>query len=634
MCCLTEFGGIFLGPLFLTFSKVFSGKTQSTPSIAAEHRLITNDIDLQRSLPQEIYRPIVVVNKDPRYVNFWKTVCSDGKNFTTLVEIGGKRFQSPWAMLGFRGLHNALILSEDEPADGDLEFLEMQEALDDYVAHHRLFAQAEAASRLASRLPWLVKYKFVESLPWPIHVADLDRVLRKATGSLPNKDVTFKLPQRYIIATLLVAGHMMETHFNHWIAENVDLEVGYTSLGGAFRKLFAKWEMESRTFKSCRGDSGMKEINEVREFLGDIRYTQKADTKFRDPGVNTSFWEAALAGPVPRTAAHAVLASQQPNTITIGGSVLSVSSTWFAKIRASNLLGNRIFERPYDDFPFPRDIIPVSHLTETEQRLAYAQKELPQFELVQLQFGPYRALPSFQQLFLDVVPTWPSPTRRMTTGRFQQTYLLPESPPEKPTPIPCPPSLPERKSNADTNSRLEAEETADTQSGVDANTEVGGQLKGWRSIDPPLGGDRVLVARGNDSALQAFVDALRASGVSANLEDVKEIAGSQGWDQASFANMRDLGNLCEHFQVGLTLENELTGCIKYSVEGASASVPSVRLVYLGDMRFAWIREQNGETVKVQTKRRVVRFGARSGKRSRIAESRYRTGPARAGGFST
>jgi hypothetical protein len=130
------------------------------------------------------------------------------------------------------------------------------------------------------------------------------------------------------------------------------------------------------------------------------------------------------------------------------------------------------------------------------------------------------------------------------------------------------------------------------------------QLMGWRSIDPPLGGDRVLVARGNDSALQAFVDALRASGVSINLEDVKEIAVSQGWDQASFANMRDLGNLCEHFQVGLTLENELTGCIKYHMEGASTFV---QLVYLGNMQFAWVREQSGETVKVKTERRVVRF---------------------------
>ena len=52
-----------------------------------------------------------------------------------------------------RVLANALILSEAEPADGDLEFLDSQEALDQYVAHHGLFAQAAAASRLASRLP-------------------------------------------------------------------------------------------------------------------------------------------------------------------------------------------------------------------------------------------------------------------------------------------------------------------------------------------------------------------------------------------------------------------------------------------------------------------------------------------------
>jgi hypothetical protein len=569
------------------FSNVFFGKTHPTPSISTEHRLITDDADLQRVLRQELYRPIVVVNKDPRYVNFWKTVCSEGKNFTTLVEIGEKRFQSPWAMLAFRGLHNALILSEAEPSDGDLEFLEMQEALDEYIVHHGLFAQAEAASRLASRLPWLVKYKFVESLPWPIHTADLDRGLQKVTGSLPREDVTFKLPQRYIIGTLLVAGHMMAAHFNAWIAENIDLEVGYTSLGGALRKLFAKWETESHTFKSSRGNSGIKEINEVGEFLGDIRYTQKGDTKLRNPGENTSYWEAALVGPVPCTAAQAVLASQQPNAIVVGASVLSVSSKWFAKIRASNLLDKRKFETPYDDFPFPTDVVSVRHLTETEQRLAYAQKELPEFELVQLQFGPYQSLSSFQQLFLDVGPTWPPPTRKLMGGRFQETFLRPESPPET--------------SHVGDTNPMDSTETSDRPHGGDGNTV---QSTGWRSIDSPVEGDRVLVAPGNDSALRAFVDALRASGVAVNLEDVKEIATSQGWDEANFANMRDLGNLCERFQVELALENDLTGCIRYHVKSASSSV---QLVYLGELQFAWVRETNGEKVQRRTNRKGVRF---------------------------
>ena len=490
-------------------------------------------------------------------------MCSEGKDFSPLVEIGEKQFQSPWAMLGFKGLHNALILSEAEPVDRDLEFLEMQEALDNYVEHQGLFVQAEAASRLASRLPWLVKYKFVESLPLPIHVTDLDRGfgLRKPTGSLPEKDITFKLPQRHIIGTLLIAGRMMETHFNHWMTENLAINIAFTSLGAAFRKLFAKWETESRTFKSPRGNSGMEEINEIGKFLGEIEYTLKADMKFRTPGENTSFWEAALANPVPGTTAEAVLVSQKPNTIVLGGSVLSVTSKWFAKIRASNLLDRRTFDKPYNDFPFPTDTVSVEHLTQTEQQLAYAQKELPQFELVQVQFGPYR-LSSFQRLLLNVVPTWPQPRRMMRGGRFEETFL-----------------------------RLDSEE-------------MGVPLTGWRSIDGPIAGDRVIVEPGNDSALRAFVDALRGSGVSIHLEDVKEIAAKRGWDQATFAHMRDLGNLCEHFKVELDLESEVSGPMRYHANGATTSV---HLVYLGELKFAWVREKTGEEVEEGPKRKRVTF---------------------------
>jgi hypothetical protein len=558
------------------FSKVLPAKTQLTPSVPAEHRLITNNADQQRLLLEELSRPIVVVNKDPRYVSFWKAVCSEGKGFTTLVQIGEEQFQSPWAMLGFKCLHNALILSEAAPVNRNLDLLEMQEALDDYVEHHGLFAQAKAASRLASRLPWLVKYKFVEFLPLPIHATDLDRGLglQKPADSLPEKDVTFQLPDRYIIGTLLIAGHMMETHFNHWITENLDLKVAYTSLGGAFREMYAQWETESRTFKSPRGDFGMEEINKIGEFLGEIQYTQKADTKFRAPGVNTSFWEAALAGPVPHTAAEAVLAAQHPNPVVIGGSVLSVSSKWFAKIRASNLLSHRTLEEPYDDFPFPVDIVPVERLTETEQRLAYAQTELPQFELAKIQFGPYR-LSSFQKLLSNIVPTWPRTRRMMGGGRFEKTFL-----------------------------RLDSEEKSDKPYDPDASTEAAVPLTGWQSIDGPIGGDRVLVEPGNDSALRAFVDALRGSGVSIDLEDVKEIATSRGWDQATFARMRDLGNLCDHFNVQLDLESEVSGPIRYHVNGASTSI---HLVYMGKLQFAWVRGKTAEEVEGEPKGKQVKF---------------------------
>ena len=58
---------------------------------------------------------------------------------------------------------------------------------------------------------------------------------------------------------------------------------------------------------------------------------------------------------------------------------------------------------------------------------------------------------------------------------------------------------------------------------------------GWESIDPSVHVDIIHVPEGNDSRLRAFVDALRGSGISVNLEDVKEMAGRQGWDGEGFA---------------------------------------------------------------------------------------------------
>ena len=104
--------------------------------------------------------------------------------------------------------------------------------------------------------------------------------------------------------------------------------------------------------------------------------------------------------------------------------------------------------------------------------------------------------------------------------------------------------------------------------------------------------------------MRAFANALRGSGISANLEDVKGIATSRGWDQATFANMRDLGNLCEHFKVQLDLESEVSGVIRYHVNGAGRSV---HLVYMSKLQFAWVREKTGEEVEGETKGKQVRF---------------------------
>jgi hypothetical protein len=70
----------------------------------------------------------------------------------------------------------------------------------------------------------------------------------------------------------------------------------------------------------------MKEIIEVGDFLGHLNYTLPSDPKFRKLGVNTSYWEAALVGLVPGTAAHIVLSPQCLDTSIVSGTVIGVSS--------------------------------------------------------------------------------------------------------------------------------------------------------------------------------------------------------------------------------------------------------------------------------------------------------------------
>lgn len=572
----TAFGGMSLFRSSLIVSEVVNGKRELMSSVPAENRVVTTDMDWG-ILSQEVDRPIVVVRSNPRFVNFWRTVCGDGMNFASLVESGGRKFGSPWGMLGFKGLLKALIVSEAKPDDGDLEFLEMKEALEDYVGHYGLFGQAEAASRLASRLPWLVKYKFVDTLPQPIHSADLVRGLQMTNGSPPNEDITLTLPPRFMIGTLLIAGHLLETRFNHWVSENIDLDVAVTSRGAAYRQLFYLWETGARGSVSPWNVPSMKEVNAVGEFLGCIRYSERGDLKFRGLGINTSFWEAAIVGPIPGTAAHAVLSKQQPNTSVVGATVLSVSAGWFAKIRASNIFGNRIFDCPFDDFPFPTEKISATHLTEAELRFAYARKDLPCFELIELHFGPHRPISSFQRVLLNLIPTFPSGGGMRTGGRFRDEYL----------------------SGMELSLRKQSDVKNMTSRAHSGTELVGASGEGsvhvspeWELTDSPVEGDIIPVARGNDSALRAFVDALRALGREANLEDMKDIARSQGWDGERFVTIRDLARLCKQFEVGLMLENQLTGCLRY--RGPSGISP-IRLAYLENRQFGWVRERSENT---------------------------------------
>jgi hypothetical protein len=68
------------------------------------------------------------------------------------------------------------------------------------------------------------------------------------------------------------------------------------------------------------------------------------------------------------------------------------------------------------------------------------------------------------------------------------------------------------------------------------------------------------------------------------------------------ATIWDLGRLCKGFDVGLILENKLTGCLRYPGPGG---VSPIRLVYLENRQFGWVSERSVET-KMELKK-AVRF---------------------------
>jgi hypothetical protein len=97
------------------------------------------------------------------------------------------------------------------------------------------------------------------------------------------------------------------------------------------------------------------------------------------------------------------------------------------------------------------------------------------------------------------------------------------------------------------------------------------------------------------------VDTLRASGIAADFESAKELAVAVGWKEGAFASLRILGNLCDHYQVGLHLESEALGCFRYSI----ASDTVIRIFYLeAKNEIGWVREIEKEKL-VDTK--GVRF---------------------------
>lgn len=601
----------------LTCSQALKGERIPSPAISAEHRVIADSLEWQL-LRQEFAQPIVVVNDNPRYVKFWKNVCGDGTEFSSVVDTGKKKFVSPWASLGFKGLLKALIVSAANPDDigeGDMDYLEMQEALEDYITYHGLFSQALAEARLASRLPWLVKYKFVDALPQPIHCIDLLPGLRTTQDSSAWEDITRIHPPRYIIGTLLIAGQLLDTRFNHWRTENTDIPLAQTSAGAAGRKSYHRWELGNRAGKSTWTTDNMKELDEIGNFLGRHLYSKRGvDIKFRNPGLNTSFWEAALLGPIPGTAAETVLRAQEPNTSTIGATVVSVSSLWFAKIRASGMFDSRIFRAPYNDFPFPNERVHSTFLNETEKRIAYAQKSLPAFDLSKIYFGRNPPVPPFQHTMSSLAPEFPSIGGRggiRRSGVFREQYLSRESINDilkfEAETNEGPAKLEDRTQISGLISTTEEKVVVTTSEHRETDTEAVQKFvaDGWAPTESDAEGEVVTSPEGNMSAFNAFIGAMMITGKKVPLEIVIQVAKEGGWNESEVADFHELGLLCLYFEVVMVLETGMFGCFRFPAR-AKRGLAQVSLVSL-EGKFGYLPQRCKE--KGST-RRMVRFAER------------------------
>ena len=249
--------------------------------------------------------------------------------------------------------------------------------------------------------------------------------------------------------------------------------------------------------------------------------------------------------------------------------MISVGAKWFAKIRASNLFARRLFEQPYDDFPFPTRKIDGSRLTEMEQRLALAHSEIPPFELTQLQFG--RVYMLSRDLYA-VFPTFPPGAAMPDSGRFQTIFLQP------------PPATKSSASGSD----VQLEET-DGKSHTEDDDHESFIAAGWLPVEATLVGDIVNIAPGNDSGLRAFSEALAAVGHPNKLQDVMEVARAQGWDGISWIEPWNLSPLGRHFGAEVILRCYNSNCYRLP---ASEGSPLLRLVLTSENLVGWVREEN------------------------------------------
>jgi hypothetical protein len=315
-------------------------------------------------------------------------------------------------------------------------------------------------------------------------------------------------------------------------------------------------------------------------------FTKRDDRKFRGPGLNTSFWEAAIVGAIPQTASHAVLSDQWPDSTMVGGTVLLVNAAWLAKIRSSNILGDRIFQVPDNDFPFPNRKVNAEFLTSKEERLAFANKMIPAFRLTSLHVGRRPRRHPTTSFFTTPLPEFPLLSGRAgarRTGTFQQKYLSRATLKDirdlesltaigNTTPITPVPS----------DSILIDIDPASYDDDRDLMVEY--MAEGWYLINSQPVRSHTAAPKGRDSALTAFTAAMKAIGSLVTLEDVKQVAIEQGYDDQRTADFREIARLSKFYGVETVLESGALGWFRIPSPGSGR----IHLVDVGEGHFGWV----------------------------------------------
>jgi len=256
-----------------------------------------------------------------------------------------------------------------------------------------------------------------------------------------------------------------------------------------------------------------------------------------------------------------VLNAQEPESAIVGASIISVSSQWFAKIRASDMFGTRNFQVPYNDFPFPNERIHFSFLNDIERRVAYAQKGLPPFHLSKICFGRNSPLSPTQQVLSSLAPDIPHLWSRggiRRGGTFQRQFLSRESLHDIFTHVDVNGGLKEVLGSIDTNKSSATDGYV-----TDAEVVRRFAADGWRPIEAETEGEVIFRGEGTNSALDAFIAAMLLVGKDLSLEEVIKVVKDGGWDESKHVSHCEFALLCDKFEVEMILETGSHGCFRY-----------------------------------------------------------------------